>query len=56
MSWEFIKFRIRKRAERAALTVSSYIHSSGEEENPEENLEKYLRQKAKLREYEGGIL
>jgi hypothetical protein len=55
MSWEFVKFRIRKRAERAVIALSSYIHSGDEEENPEKNLEEHLRQKARLREYEGGI-
>ena len=56
MSWEFIKYRIRRRAEGAVFALSSYIHSENEDENPEEKLEEYLRQRAKLREYEGGIL
>ena len=56
MSWDYIRYRIRKRAEKAVFEVSSYIHGENEEESPEERLEDYLRQRAKLREYEGGIL
>ena len=55
MSWEFIKYRIRKRAEGAAVSLASYIHGENEE-NPEENLENYLRRQARLREFEEGLL
>jgi hypothetical protein len=56
MSWEYVKFRIRKRAEGALCAVSSYIHDARDEDNPEQRLEEYLRKQARLREYEEGIL
>lgn len=56
MSWEYFKFMARRRAERAFVALSSYIHGSEEEENPEKNLEDYLRRRARLREYDEGIL
>ena len=43
MSWEFIKYRIRRRAEGAVFALSSYIHSENEDENPEEKLEEFKR-------------
>lgn len=55
MSWEFVKYRIRRRAESAVCAISSYLHGD-DEGTPEENLEEYLRQRARIREYEEGML
>ena len=50
-SWELIKYRIKKRVNEGILLLSSYFYGQKDDENPEKNLEEYLKQKAKSRVY-----
>lgn len=53
MTWELMKYRMRRRARDLVLAASSYIHSAEEEEDPEGNLDRYLRERRRQRGSEG---